>query len=460
MNKSEIIFINENNFGTHQGFNGIDFTLPYWEGTDFFQTSFKYLDKFQKLYSKPPQTMHHGLPFITDGEMMSLFEYLNQKHELRKLAIYPISIYSGAENSFGDFDSMVLDKIHHKVIKELRDNDAFHLLLNYSYEGFISFDEYDNIHKWLDKHQIDYSKCYFTVSNYRLWEYQAEYQKKYKKHRSINVAPYMWSIPFFNNKLICGGFKNEKLYEQTFMRKKFDFNLLIREQKAHRTRLLLDLNKLNLLDNNLVSYDLWLNDNYSEGVYYNQLETIIDKESDKFKKYWDGLNELWETKPKRFIDYEDLEKVRGVDMETDIPYKDSYFTIVAESFFFEEEPIGYISEKVIKPILHKHPFILLSTPDSLTYLKSLGFRTFGETGFIDETYDCERNDEERYYMILTQIYNLCSLSKEQKDTFIYNCTEVINHNYNHLKTFDIKKLEESFRNHFYKITHKTIRSLL
>ena len=46
-------------------------------------------------------------------------------------------------------------------------------------------------------------------------------------------------------------------------------------------------------------------------------------------------------------------------METDIPYKDSMFTIVGESYFTENQNIGYISEKVFKPIAHHHPFIII-----------------------------------------------------------------------------------------------------
>ena len=459
MHKNEFIFIQENYFGLYDGINCMDYSFPYWKGTDFYKTSFKYLEDFQKQNLKPPQSMHHGLPFITNGKSMSFFDYTKKKESLEKIAIYPLSIYASAENAFFDFETIVLNKLHYKVVNELKTNPNFFLLINYSYEGFISFCEYDNIHKWLDENKIDYSKCYFTVSNYRLWEYEQEYRKKYNKQKSICISPYMWSVPFFNNKLVCGGFKGETLNKQNYFRKKHDFNLLIREQKPHRTRLLVDLESKNLLDNNLVSYDLWLNDNYSEEIYYNRWENIIDKESEKFKNYWEGLKNLSIKQSKRTIDYDDLESVKGVDMETDIPYKDSLFTIVAESFFNEEEPIGYISEKVIKPIIHKHPFILLSTSDSLTYLKSIGFKTFGDTGFIDESYDAERNDEKRYYMVLKQICDLCNLSVEQKDSFIYNCKNIIEHNFNHLKKFNIKELENNFENQFYKIKYQNVKTL-
>ena len=102
----------------------------------------------------------------------------------------------------------------------------------------------------------------------------------------------------------------------------------------------------------------------------------------------------------------------------------------------------------------------MSTPDSLTYLKSLGFKTFSDTGFIDESYDSERDDEARYYMILTQIYNLTQLLPEQKDSFLYNSKQIIEHNYNHLKNFDVENFENKFKNHFYKLNHQNIKTLL
>ena len=100
MHKNEFIFIQENYFGLYDGINCMDYSFPYWKGTDFYKTSFKYLEDFQKQNLKPPQSMHHGLQFITNGKSMSFFDYTKKKESLEKIAIYPLSIYASAEMHF------------------------------------------------------------------------------------------------------------------------------------------------------------------------------------------------------------------------------------------------------------------------------------------------------------------------------------------------------------------------
>ena len=75
MNNNEFIFIEESHFGVNSGLNGMDYSFPYWKGTDFYKTSFEYLDTFHKVNSKPAQTMHHGLDFINNGESISSVSY-------------------------------------------------------------------------------------------------------------------------------------------------------------------------------------------------------------------------------------------------------------------------------------------------------------------------------------------------------------------------------------------------
>ena len=92
----------------------------------------------------------------------------------------------------------------------------------------------------------------------------------------------------------------------------------------------------------------------------------------------------------------------------------------------------------------------------MTWLKNIGFRTFAETGFIDESYDAEQNSNKRYRMIVNEIVNLVNLSEEQKSTFLYNCKDILEHNYNHLKSFDIKSYDNSLLSYFNKIRRKSL----
>ena len=455
MKLKDIVFLEDYYFGKQQPFNCIDYTkLDYVNNTDFFSNQFSYIKKFENVYGASPQTYQTNISeFVHKHKTISTYQFLqNQKSD--NVYFYPINIFGSPVDCFEE-DNIVFDKIHYKVLKELKFNDNLFLIINASSEGFLPYSRFDNLHNWLIDNSIDLKKVFFIHSNYNIFEYAKEYKEKFGKEECINVVPYLWSIPFFNSKFKYNGFTNETLYKQNYLAEnKKSFNLLIRTQKTHRTQLLCDLENIGLLDNNIVSYDFNLEQN--ENDFFNKFEKIMEPDSNEFKRYWNQLKEFRLNKPKRTIDYEDLKSVHGVNMETDIPYKDSLFTIVAESFFYEDEKLGYISEKVIKPIIHKHPFIVLSTPGTLTWLKNIGFRTFAETGFIDESYDAEQNSNKRYRMIVNEIVNLVNLSEEQKSAFLYNCKDILEHNYNHLKSFDIKSYDNSLLSHFNKIRRKSL----
>ena len=80
----------------------------------------------------------------------------------------------------------------------------------------------------------------------------------------------------------------------------------------------------------------------------------------------------------------------------------------------------------------------------------MGFKTFGDTGYVDESYDAEENPHKRYKMVMNEIKNLSNLTSEQKNTFLYNCKDIIEHNYNHLKNFDMDNYNKNLLWHFQK----------
>jgi hypothetical protein len=57
--------------------------------------------------------------------------------------------------------------------------------------------------------------------------------------------------------------------------------------------------------------------------------------------------------------------------------------VVNETVFYDEKL--HLTEKIFKPIVCSRPFILVSAPGNLKYLKSYGFKTFDT--WIDESYD-------------------------------------------------------------------------
>ena len=87
-----------------------------------------------------------------------------------------------------------------------------------------------------------------------------------------------------------------------------------------------------------------------------------------------------------------------------------------------------LTEKSFKPIALGMPFVLTATAGSLAYLRSYGFKTFGD--FWDESYDLETDDFVRAEKIAAVLKQLDDLSTQQKQELFQSCWPVIEHNWN------------------------------
>ncbi len=105
-------------------------------------------------------------------------------------------------------------------------------------------------------------------------------------------------------------------------------------------------------------------------------------------------------------------------------YDRTFISLVTETLV--DDGTLFFSEKVWKPIMVGHPFLLYGNQHSLKYLKSLGYQTFDR--WIDETYDNEPNRDVRCKMIVNElkkfenktIEELKSIREEMNDVLIYN----------------------------------------
>ena len=125
-------------------------------------------------------------------------------------------------------------------------------------------------------------------------------------------------------------------------------------------------------------------------------------------------------------------------------YQETFLSIVSETCF--DNNSIYFSEKTIKPLLHMHPFIMMSTPYTLQKLNELGFKTFD--GFIDESYDREEQTKARFQMILREIDKFNDKPFEELKNWWTDILPILEHNQKRLlelgkqKTEKIKLLEK------------------
>jgi len=142
--------------------------------------------------------------------------------------------------------------------------------------------------------------------------------------------------------------------------------------------------------------------------------------------------EEYESLPPMYLDTKDLHINQATMTDsTDYYYANSYFSIVSETNFFKHRGEGvFVSEKIFKPILKKHPFIVITRPHTLRALRSIGYKTFDD--IIDESYDTEENDDKRLMMILNETKRLCELNQDQLSDFLSKAREICEFNYNAL----------------------------
>lgn len=107
-------------------------------------------------------------------------------------------------------------------------------------------------------------------------------------------------------------------------------------------------------------------------------------------------------------------------------YSDIFCDIVTESRF--AQPTANFSEKAYRPMFYKKPFILVAPPNTLGYMRTEGFETFGD--FWDESYDSMEDHESRLFAIFKLIDQINSMPIEQLKEMYIKMTPILEHNRN------------------------------
>lgn len=152
--------------------------------------------------------------------------------------------------------------------------------------------------------------------------------------------------------------------------------------------------------------------------------------SDTYNKFLNNItgNYLY----KNFVEEKDPKFVERNDASYVIPFiQKSFLYIAAETVFVY--PGSFISEKSLKGIAAKRPFLMLGPPGNLKKLKAYGFKTFDH--WWDESYDLVTDPCQRILLILDIVKNLASksnlelmsLASDMEDVLQYNFDYLINH---------------------------------
>lgn len=183
--------------------------------------------------------------------------------------------------------------------------------------------------------------------------------------------------------------------------------------------------------------------------YGNEIpQYLIDEQTNTVEQNWKSwMNEVYEDFPKEDL----LKEIKGgYNIHTQLPlqldqktfdlaiawfsqkgllryYRDSYFSIITETFFLNKHP-RHPTEKLFKAISHKHPFVYIANKNALESLTVFGYQTYD--GIINESYDKEPDDCMRMLLMANEIQRLCNLNEAELQDFKNKSLEVANYNYN------------------------------
>ena len=94
----------------------------------------------------------------------------------------------------------------------------------------------------------------------------------------------------------------------------------------------------------------------------------------------------------------------------------------------------FLTEKTIKPIASRMPFLILSSPGYLKYLRNIGYKTF--SGVFDESYDNITATIPRVQAITSTLNTL--ISTNQIHNLTNTCSAILEHNALHAQEIALK----------------------
>ena len=195
--------------------------------------------------------------------------------------------------------------------------------------------------------------------------------------------------------------KNPQVLDQIdpYQVKTKTFDILLGRNKPHRTFVYDFINNNDLNDQVIMTY-------------LKGSDTISLQEQDTNGWIWEDAGlELpdqdftWTVTPIRY-------QGQGMSLSQVIPlsiYNQTAYSIVAETNY--DNNYSFFTEKIVKPILARRLFLVVSGQHYLHNLRSLGFKTFD--GIVDETYDSIEDNNLRFKSVCEQITYLINQPQEE-----------------------------------------------
>ena len=211
-----------------------------------------------------------------------------------------------------------------------------------------------------------------------------------------------------------------------------------RNMHTHRIWMYLTLAKRQLLDKFYISFPSKSPNAGSSSFITEAEHRLREGNMDQGKKLKDLLNindqdviDAGGTLPKVLDSFNqwDINSINSSD-GVDEFYANSLIHVIPETEFFGD--FVHVTEKTWKAINFLQPFIVLATPGHLAYLRSIGFKTFGD--FWNESYDDIEDHCVRLSAVMDVITKISTWSEEEQLAFSHAVKPIVDYNLTHYQT--------------------------
>lgn len=327
-------------------------------------------------------------------------------------------------------------QMSHNVLHNIRFLNGY-LFMDMALEAWVSSTTFRAMHRYFDNWSIPTNKVIYQTGASNAVELYDAFCKQNNipdnlrmKVFSWDSQEWIWSVRYANEE-----YDNKKhidLIEKTFMCLNYRY-------RPHRLDMTMLFHKLDLLKDSFFTLPA-RNPEVWHDVFRNNIHPVF---KEKIGITEEELNVLEQMLPLR-IDHLPESHANHFRMTHDDQreltqfYTKSLVAIITETLAYDEAVTE--TEKTLKTIAHKQPFILVAAPKALLYLRSHGYQTFSQ--WWDESYD----DIEDHYDRMVAIGNVCkdihSWDRNKRAQFLEESKGVLQHNYNKMKSTRLSRLPE------------------
>lgn len=358
--------------------------------------------------------------------------------------IYPVRLGLNPDDwiNHPEADLLAATNMSIHTFNGIRGRNGF-LFLDLGNESILNDKIIDTIHEYLKLKDIPLRKVILQTGNASGEKYYKEYCFRKQISRGMNIC----CLEYFEwmcSRLITESQKRKidvlpKNIDYTKIEK--TFLCLNRVHRWHRVNLFLLWNVNGLIQDSYYTMNdksnLPIGVGYDTDIWKNMVDVNLIH---RLSLSEENINDIHKTLPLKIDEFVEASEMAEIYSAVDPYYQTSLISVVTETNFQNNDIFN--TEKIFKPMVHRHPFILVGPYKTLEHLKNMGYKTFSD--FWDESYDDIEDPIERILKIVEICKDIQNWDNTKKKHFFYKSMITTNHNYDLLSSQYPNNMRKNF----------------